>query len=208
MKKFAIGCLGVVLVLAVAGGAVTWFKVVKPGMEFAGGIAKLGQEFSELNEAVENRRPFRAPADGALDEPAFRRFLAAQRQMRARLEGRLNELNAKYEELEQQVDQRGGDATVGEMMGAYADLTGLLIEAKRAQVDALNAHDFSLAEYAWVRDRVYRALGRSVAVAAIGSASGPDGAGSEDAPAPATIEMIEPYREELMEGHVLAWWGL
>ena len=207
MKNFAIGCLAVLVVLAVAGGGIAWFKVIKPGMEFAGGIAELGREYSELNESIDNRSGFTPPADGELNEDRFQRFLAAQRQMRNELEGRLGELQEKYEALETEIEQRGGQAGIGDMMDAYGDLTGLLIDAKRAQVDALNAQDFSLQEYTWVRDQVYRAIGESVAVAAVSNGTG--GSGELEASVPeATREMVEPHREELLEGHALAWWGL
>ncbi|MEX0916456.1 MAG: hypothetical protein WDZ60_11205, partial [Wenzhouxiangellaceae bacterium] len=205
MKNFAIGCAGVLLVLTVVGGGIAWFKVIKPGMEFAGGIAELGKEYSELNESIDNRSGFNPPSDGELSEDRFQRYLAAQRQMRTELEGRLEELQAKYESLEKEIDERGGQAGIGDMMGAYSDLTDLLIDAKGAQVEAINTQEFSLQEYNWVRDQVYRALGESVAVAAI--AANPDASGEFEASVPeATREMIAPHREELMEMHVLAWW--
>lgn len=207
MKNFVIGCLGVLVVLAVLGGGIAWFKVIKPGMEFAGGIAELRKEYSELHESIDNRSGFNPPSDAELDEERFQRFLAAQRQMRDELEGRLEELQDKYEALEDEIDERGGEAGISDMMGAYSDLTDLLIDAKRAQVAAINAQDFSLQEYNWVRDRVYRAIGESVAVAAI--SDDPNASGQFEASVPeATREMVEPHRQELMEMHVLAWWGL
>lgn len=207
MKKFAIGCFGVLLVLAVAGGGIAWFKVIKPGMEFAGGIAELGKEYSELNESIDNRSAYTPPAEGELDEEDFQRFLAAQRQMRTELEGRLEELQSKYESLEKEIDERGGQAGIGDMMGAYSDLTDLLIEAKRAQVEAINTQEFSLQEYNWVRQQVYRAIGESVAVAAI--SANPNATNEYQTTVPeATREMVEPHREELMESYMLAWWGL
>ena len=207
MKNFAIGCFAVLVVLAVAGGGIAWFKVIKPGMEFAGGVAELGKQYSELNESIENRAGYTPPADGELGEDTFQRFLAAQRQMRTELEGRLEELQSKYEALEKEIDERGGQAGIGDMIGAYSDLTDLLIDAKRAQVEAINDQDFSLQEYNWVRDQVYRAIGESVAVAAI--AANRNASGEFQATVPeATREMVEPHREELMKAHVLAWWGL
>lgn len=203
MKNFVIGCLGVLVVLAVVGGGVAWFKVIKPGMEFAGGVAELGREYSELNEAIEDRSGFTPPADGELGEDRFQRFLAAQRRMRNELEGRVDTLQEKYESLEAEIDEPVGQAGVGDMMDAYGDLTGLLIDAKRAQVEAINAQEFSLSEYNWVREQVYRAIGESVAVAAVSA-----GADYEVRVPEATREMVEPYRDELLQGHALAWWGL
>jgi hypothetical protein len=209
MKKFAIGCLGVLVVLTVAGVGIVWFKYgddISAGLDAVQGAAQLATEFEELNDAVDNRAAFDPPADGALTEAQFQRFLAAQRQMRDDMEGRLEELQQKYESMEQEIDERGGQASIGEMMGAYSDLTDLLIEAKRAQVDALNAQDFSLQEYNWVRQQVYRALGESVAVAAIAESGG--AAQMQTRVPEATREMVAPHREELMESYALAWWGL
>lgn len=210
MKNFVIGCLGVLVILTVAGVGVVWFKYgddISAGIDAVQGVARLGPQLEELNESIDNRAAYAPPADGELGEDTFQRFLATQRQMRTELEGRLEELQSKYEALEQEIDERGGQAGVGDMMSAYGDLTGLLIDAKRAQVEAMNAQNFSLQEYNWVRDQVYRAIGESVAVAAI--AANPSTSTEFQATVPeATREMVEPYREELMESYVLAWWGL
>jgi hypothetical protein len=209
MKKFAIGCFAVLVVLTLAGVGIVWFKFgddISAGLDAVQGAAQLATEFEELNDSVENRSTFEAPADGALSERQFDRFMATQRQMRNEMEGRLEELQQKYESMEQEIDERGGQASISEMMGAYSDLTGLLIEAKRAQVAALNAQGFSLQEYNWVRQQVYRALGESVAVAAIAE-SGAVAQMQTQVPE-STREMVAPHREELMESYVLAWWGL
>jgi len=210
MKNFAIGCAAVLVILTVAGVGVVWFKFgddISAGIDAVQGVAKLAPQFEELNDSIENRASYAPPADGELSEDAFQRFLAAQRQMRTELEGRLEELQSKYEALEQEIDERGGQAGISDMMGAYGDLADLLVDAKRAQVEAINDHDFSLQEYNWVRDQVYRAIGESVAVAAI--AANPTASTAFQASVPeATREMVEPHREELMKAHVLAWWGL
>lgn len=210
MKNFAIGCFGVVVLLAVAGVGVVWFKYgddISAGIDTVSGFAKLGPEIEQLNESIDDRSDFNPPSDGVLAEETFERFLATQRAMRTRLEGRLERLQQKYEEIDQQIDERGGQASVSDMMGAYGDLTDLVIDAKRAQVEAINGQGFSLQEYNWVRDQVYRGIGESVAVAAI--AANPNNSAEFQATVPeATREMVEPYREELLKTHVLAWWGL
>jgi len=210
MKNFAIGCAAVLVILTVGGVGVVWFKFgddISAGIDAVQGVAKLAPQFEELNDSIENRASYAPPADGELSEDAFQRFLAAQRQMRTELEGRLEELQSKYEALEQEIDERGGQAGISDMMGAYGDLADLLVDAKRAQVEAINDHDFSLQEYNWVRDQGYRAIGESVAVAAI--AANPTASTAFQASVPeATREMVEPHREELMKAHVLAWWGL
>lgn len=205
MGKFLAGCLVVLVLVVVAGAGVGYFMFLKPGMDFAGDVVKFGQEFQEINQRLEDRSDFNPPSDGRLDEERFQRFLAAQRQMRQRLAARLGELEEKYETIQAELDAADAEPSIRQMAGAYRDLGDLLLEAKRAQVDAINEQGFSLEEYTWVRNRVYRAIGQSVAVAGIGE-EGNAGAGqSVDAD---TVAMVEPHTEELMEMHVLAWWGL
>jgi len=206
MKKFAIGCFAVLLVLGVVAGGLAWFKIITPGMQMAGNLVELGQEFQRLNERVENQAAFQPPVDGQLDAGTLQRFLAAQREIRAALQGRLDELRQKYELVEKRVNEQGGRAGVGDLFGAYADIGALLIDGKRAQVEALNSQRFSLAEYAWARNRIYRALGKQVAVA-IPDEFGPQGLSDSREVAPETAAMIEPHRQELLESLVIAWWG-
>lgn len=154
-----------------------------------------------LNDSLDKRSAFDAPADGALSERQFNRFMAAQRRVRNEIEGGLDELQQRYESMQEQIDERGGQAGVGEMMGACSDLTDLLIEVKRAHVAALNAQGFSLHKYNGHAGRS-TALGESVAVAAIAETGGvtqmqtrvPD----------ATRGMIPTHREDLMESCGLA----
>ena len=206
MKNFAIGCFAVLLIAAVAGGGIAYFKVIKPGMEMAGSFMKFGEEFEQLEKQVDNRRDFTPPSDRVVSEEQLQRFLAAQQQIETRMQGRFDELKNKYETLEQELKADNSKAGIGDILGAYGDVGGLLLDGKRAQVEALNAQDFSLGEYAWVRDQVYRALGESVAVASFGNSGVPTeyrGQVPQE-----TVERVEPHREELMRSLVIAWWGL
>ena len=45
------------------------------------------------------------------------------------------------------------------LLSAYRDMAHALIDAKRAQVEALNDVGLSLDEYRWIRSEAYRALG-------------------------------------------------
>jgi hypothetical protein len=77
--------------------------------------------------------------------------------------------------------------------------------SKRNQVEALNRHDFSLQEYAWVRQQAYQALGQQVNVASLEQigATRPAQYASDQA-----LALVEPHREQLAEMYVLAWFGL
>ena len=44
-------------------------------------------------------------------------------------------------------------------MSMLKDLSTLVVEAKRVQVEAINQHNFSLPEYEWTRSQVYAAAG-------------------------------------------------
>ena len=214
MKKFLIGCFGLFVVLAIAGSALTYFFVIKPGMEFAQEFAQLGQEFEQANANIENQSDFIPPANLELTESGLERYLLAQQQIQRRLSERLQELDAKYQALED-AQQGGNQPGIGDIVGAYADIGSLLIEAKRAQVDALNAQDFSLQEYNWTRNQVYRAIGQPVGFIAIGEdlsleqlMGNQTQAEQEQLVPQSNIDLVEPHREQLMEMLALAWWGL
>ena len=155
MKKIALGCGLVVVLLALAGAVGMYYFVYKPARTFVSSMSELG-ELAELDAKVTNTAAFAPPADGALNEAQVKRFAAVQESMHQRLGARASELQAKY----QAMSETGSESrSIGEVVGAYKDLFGIIAEAKRAQVDALNAQQFSLAEYGWVKTRVYEAAG-------------------------------------------------
>ncbi len=205
MQKFLIGCLGVLFVLAIAGALTAYFVVIKPTYQFATDASRMATEFQELDQRIERRGQFAPPADGQLDEARFQRFLAAQQQMRAAMAGRLEELDEKWQTMRDERRGRREDPNLIELVTAYRDLGDLLLAGKRAQVEALNAQRFSLEEYVWVRNQVYRALGEEIAVTAFGEQGHPELTRqvSDD-----VIAMVSPHRDEIMEAYALAWFGL
>jgi hypothetical protein len=205
MPKFLVGCLVVLAVLVVGGGTAGYFFVIKPAWNFASEMGQFAEEYQALNAGVEQTGAYAPGADATLGPDQFERFLAAQSEMRAGMETRLAELEEKWQAMKADMDQGGGDLNIVEIATAYGDLTGLLLEAKRNQVQALNRHGFSLAEWAWVRNRAFQALGEEVAVASFG----------DQAPAQLTrqvsdeeVALVSPHREDLMKGYALAWFGL
>ncbi|NBB93675.1 MAG: hypothetical protein GVY32_10960 [Gammaproteobacteria bacterium] len=205
MRKFAIGCLIVVAVLVVAGGTAGYFFVVKPAWEFAGGVQEFVQEFAELNDQIERQDGFEPPAGGGVSNERFQRFLVAQRDMRQAMEGELAALEERLDSMKQELEAENREAGIGEMFTAYQGLGDLLLKAKRVQVEALNRYNFSLQEYHYVRNQVYRALGQEVAVASFGGQA-PQ---MQNRQVPdELVEMVSPHREELMEGYAFAWFGI
>jgi hypothetical protein len=155
MKKVLVGCVGVLVIGAILGGVAGYYFVYRPARAFVTGLAKL-QESPRLNAQIRNTRSFSPPSDGVLSEAMVQRYLRAQRALHDRMGARLKELDAKYEALN---TASGGQPSITDGIAALRDLAGLIVEAKQAQVEALNAHDFSLAEYDWVRKSVYAASG-------------------------------------------------
>lgn len=156
MKKLVIGCgLGLVL-FTVAASAAFYYFVYRPAKTFVGSMAQMG-EVAELDATVANTQAFAAPTDGALTPAQVTRFVAVQEALHARMGARAAALETKYKDIEARRGQ--GDASLTEVAGAYKDIFGVIAEAKRAQVEALNAQRFSLEEYAWVKARFYEAAG-------------------------------------------------
>ena len=206
MPKFVVGCLVVFLLLVVGGGTAGYFFVIKPAYDFAMDAGAFATEFQSLNERVEQDRSFRPPADGELSQEQFQRFLVAQRDITEGMAGRLTELEEKWRELQADLDERDREPGVTELATAYRDLAGLLLEARRNQVEALNRYQFSAQEYAWVRNQVFRALGQDVAVMSLGPEARQARQG-QTVPE-ATVEMVSAHREEIMKNYSLAWFGL
>jgi len=212
MKKVLLGCLGVSVLLVIAGGALGYFYVYKPARSFVAGIAQF-EEVPKLNAQIENQHPFSPPEGGVLTQELVDRYMKTQQSLRGRMGPRLRELETKYKMFEK---DGGQDPSLGQMVGAIQDLAGLIVEAKRAQVAALNEHGFSLAEYEWVRGTMYEALGMPLGTTfqdAIRQASGDhDVAAAMDRIAAEVPEvnrqLVAPLTEQLQEGMALAFFGL
>src|SRR5690606_38116896 len=108
--------------------------------------------------------------------------------------------------------------SVKEALSALRDLAGLVLEAKRFQVEALNQYNFSVEEYDWTRARVYEASGipfdltiqRAIRDAAAGKV--PDfeshaNSTSEDVPEK-NRTLVAPHKKQLADAAPLAFFGL
>lgn len=161
MKKLGIGCLVALVLLGGLGLVAAYLiydRVYKPASEYVGSFKELGA-IAELERGVKNTAPFAEPTSGELNEELVERFVAVQDAMRASLGTRLEQLKEKYDQIERTRKARGNEATFRDGMAALKDLTSTLVQAKRAQVEALNAAGFSVEEYEWVRRQVYSGLG-------------------------------------------------
>jgi hypothetical protein len=164
VKKLAAGCLVVLVLCAVAAGigAVLVFRSARPLVERAGqtmdALANVGRA-RELEAGVTSTASFAPPASGEITEAQLQRFLGVQRKVYTRLGAGVEALKAKYAEV-----RRPGVHAVdyGQLLAAFGEVSDVYLDGKRAQVEALNAAGFSVAEYRWVRLRVYAAAGVEV----------------------------------------------
>lgn len=215
MKKFAIGC-AVVLGLGAAGAtAASWYAYHKVSSAFAG-FAQLST-IPDLERSVRNQGPYTPPASGEPSPKQLDRLLQVQQAVRDRLGTRANEIEYRYRKLLAKKEATAVDAP--ELISAYRDLAAAYMDAKRAQVDALNRAGLSLEEYRWTRSQAYGALGmplmdldiagiiadvkqgRQPTVPAYHMTLGPTGS-------PAVQKLVEPHRKALEDNAGLAFFGL
>ena len=130
-----------------------------------------------------------------------------------------NDMGDDFENFQtkmEELDQR--EPGIRDIINAYRDIGELVIEAKRAQVKALNNTDYSLAEYNWVREQVLAAAGYGVyqlGLEQIAQAAEANG-NPTNIPNPeldievpeANIERVKPYLEDLPEYLGFAIFGL
>ncbi len=218
MKKGLLGCLIVFVLIVVGGGYAAYRFLYLPGKAYVQGFAQL-KVVPELNAQVRNQATFTPPAGNVLTTPTVERFVRTQRAIRTALGARATELQAKYQTLGERHKSSSEKPSLGEALDAFKDLAALYVDAKRAQVDALNAEGLSLAEYEWTRARVYEAAGMPVDASlqqvlndvAAGQMPNADAVErpAETQPVPAeNRKVVEPFAKELAEGVSLVFFAL
>ena len=204
MKKWLGGCLiAGVLVLVVGGGLTYWF-VVRPlwnaGAELVGSATQWAR-LAELDTQVRNTEAFQAPADERLSAAQVQRFVQVQQHVADALGEDWKALEQKYEALQQTLKASGREPSLQELFGAYNDLSGVLLTAKQAQVQALNAQGLSLAEYRWVRTQAYAASGLALAEGVAPEAAGLSPVTRHNA------DLLRPHRALLQKTLATTWLG-
>jgi hypothetical protein len=214
MKKFAIGCLIVLALSTVVGLGAGYYFVYRPLRHMASSMMQF-KEVPDIEQRVENKAPFTPPADNELTQASVDRYMKVQDQLHARLGTRVKQLDEKYKALDK---ANNGHPSVTEAIGALGDLGSLIVEAKRAQVEALNSAGYTLEEYNWTRKAVYEAAGMPMSIdfsqvvkkAASGEkldSSTMGEAAFGDVPAH-NKELVAPHLEKLRERAGLAFFGL
>ncbi len=217
MKKWVFGCLGLFIIVAVGGGYAAYRFLYLPGKAYVQSFTQL-KVVPELNAQVTNKASYTPPAGNVLNAATVERFVRAQQAIQTQMGARLQELDLKYKSLAERLQNKDEKPTFGEAMSVLKDVTGLFVDAKHAQVQALNANGFSLAEYEWTRARVYDALGMPMNTTMqqiISDASAgrmPDVKKLQDTTQvqvpEKNRELVKPYTKELTEGAPLAFFAL
>lgn len=156
IKKIAIGCgLALLLTGVVAAGLAyyTYRHVSATFSQFA-----VLNEAPELEKSVRNQEAYVPPPSEELSEAQVEKLVKVQTEVRKRLGERMAAFEAQYKALMAKDEPSLSDGP--KILQAYADLASTWIEAKRAQVEALNLTGLSLEEYRWIRNQSYRALGQ------------------------------------------------
>lgn len=217
MKKFAIGCGVVVLLLGVTAVGIGYYlyRTVSSSLVQFAELAKV----PEIERDLRVRDPFTPPPSDELTSAQVERFMRVQARIRTRIGERIAEFEQKYKVLAEQDQANISDFP--KILQAYGDLARGWLEAKRSQVEGLNEVSMSLDEYRWIRDQAYRALGvpyvdldfGRFAEAVKGGGQPPQGVGKlRGSAGPAGPEgnrtLIEPFRKELERNLALASFGL
>lgn len=211
MKKgLVIGCSAVLLLLVVAGGF-AWYKLIAPafkaGSEVVNTLRQV-EQLQALNRDVRNQQAYSVPGDNALSPAQVEAVLNVQRHIRDGMAGRFKELEEHYKGLEAELKASGRQPGIEELARAYGDLFGLIVDAKRLQVEALNRQGLSMGEYQWARGATLQAAGISASgVLQLDAAMQQQIRAHHQVPE-GNIALVEPHARELLESAVVAALGL
>ncbi len=161
MKKILGGCLVIVIVAAIGLAVAGYYayRAMRPVIDNASSYIEKARIVDRMGEAVENKAPFVEPASGELTATQVERFLAVQTRVRAELGDKWGEVEKKSADIRARAERGATDWTLAEFTQMFSEIGTLWIDARKAQVNALNVQKFSEDEYKWVRSRVYEAAG-------------------------------------------------
>jgi len=158
MKKVAIGCGVVAALLMLALGIGSYF-LYSSAKKYISGYAELAEQIPALNDQIRNTSAYRPPADGRLTAVQVERYIGIQQSILNELGARFRRLEAKYDQLTRNLEDQGREPNIRQLLDAWTDVVSLVVDAKAAQVKALNEAGYSLGEYYWIRQQVLMSLG-------------------------------------------------
>ena len=200
--RWVVGCLIALLVVALIIGGLVWWFVIRPVQGIIGNITNLSQ-LEELDRQIRNTSAYTPPSSGEISPDQLERLLSVQRSIQTQVGGKLQQLEGKFNEV--------GGQDFARALEGFGDLFKVLVEAKKSQVDALNAQNFSKNEYRWVRDGTFQALSQVTGQPFTGF---PDLRGetpqiyTPSIPSSANVERVTPFKGELLESLPMHLFGL
>jgi hypothetical protein len=231
MKKFAVGC-GVILVILMIGGAfAAWYVYRKVSPMYVDAKSKIESTvagFTELGKVpdierqVRNTTPFSAPESGELSAAQLTKYLKVQAQVRQTLGARFAVLNERHKALMERLDKQQQSAVdLPEIIDTYKDLAVLYVQAKQAQADALNAQGLSMPEYRWIQMQTGAAIGMPVMTMDVAKTieNFKEGRSIDQSERPVTVPvgpsgpeanktLVAPHKKEIEDNAALAFFGL
>src|SRR5690606_13524391 len=97
-------------------------------------------QIPDIEQGIENTSAFTPPDSGEFTDAQLAQLLAVQSAIRQKLGDRFAQLEDKYRSLSQALEQRDANVLdVPSLLSAYSDLATSYLDAKRWQVEALNA---------------------------------------------------------------------
>jgi hypothetical protein len=214
MKKLLVALLVVLMLAGVAAVGVGYY-VYRQVRSTVAGFAELGQ-VPAIERGV-RQRGFTPPASAELTASQVDRFMRVQAQVRQRIGERFADFERQYKALLEKDEATLRD--VPSVIAAYRDLAAVWIDAKRTQVDALNARGSRWRSIAGSATRPTRrsACRTSISISTrlMDAASGAGEAaaaqlrGALEAVGPETNRrLVESFRKQLEENVALASLGL
>jgi hypothetical protein len=218
VKKLLIAVLVILVLIAVSVVGVGYYAVNKARSFF-----QPLQQYSALNKNITKTTPFSAPANGELTADMVKRFATVQETMVAKLGPVVDEMKSRQDAFLKSQEDEHRHASATESFSVITDMMKFILQAKTAQVDALNQSHFSLEEYDWVRGRIYAAAGMSLGEMGLAQledalkASGAMGDAAKDLRREVTSsepvpdhnkKLVAPYLPKLKEWAVFGFFGL
>ena len=154
MKKLAIGCAILILVAGAAVVGVGYYGYMKVRSTVTA-LAELGQA-RDIERGVKVQTTFVVPESGELSAAQVDKLMKVTTRVRERLAQDMAVFQRTFKTLAEKKEATAADLPA--LLSAYRDLAKDWVNAKRAQVDALNETGLSLDEYRWIRSAAYGAL--------------------------------------------------
>jgi len=207
--RWVVGCFVALLVLALVVGGLVWWFLIRPAQKLLGGLSNLSQ-LEELDKGVRNTSSYTPPGSGEISPEQLSRLLSVERAVKTQVGDQLGTLETRYKALDNGQGQVNAQ-NFEQALEGLGDLFKVLIDAKKAQVAALNTQNFSKNEYAWVRDQTFQALSQVTGQPFTGF-RGLEGRTpqiySPSVPPSANVEAVKPHQDELTESLPMHVFGL